>query len=76
MSKGQKKKITVKVLPGEAVFVASVEVLDHIYQTYMYMAGESTNEEEAQSWANVAEQVLDWSNKTYYSGGETNEEEW
>lgn len=76
MSKGQKKKVTVKTLPGEAVFVASIDILNHIAETYLYMAQASDSTEEAQSWADVASQINEWIKKTYHSEGNYSDEEW
>lgn len=76
MSKGQKKKVIVKLHPGEAVFVASVDILDHIKTTYLYMASATDDKEEKQSWINVADQVQEWIGKTYFSGENDYEEEW
>lgn len=76
MSKGQKKKITVKILPGEAVFVAPVEVLQHISDTYIHLSGQSETKEEMESWASVSDHINEWISRTYYSGQENYEEEW
>jgi hypothetical protein len=76
MTKAHKKKVIVKVHPGEAVFVASIDILEHISSTYLYMAETAPSREEADSWRDVAMQVQDWANKTYYSGEYTNDEEW
>lgn len=76
MSKGQKKKVTVKVMPGEAVVVASVDILEHIISTYVYLSESSTSKEEAQSWINVSQMLQEWVSKTYYRGGDDYEEEW
>jgi hypothetical protein len=76
MSKKQKKKITIKIVPGEAVFVATAEVLEHISATYLRIAAESKSFEEANSWKNTAESINNWIKKTYYSGEENYEEEW
>lgn len=75
MSKGQKKKLILKILPGEAAFVASVDVMEHIYETYMYMAS-STDSVESVSWQSVAELIREWIDKTHYSGQGDYEEEW
>jgi hypothetical protein len=74
---GVRKKVTVKVNPGEAVFVASLEVLQHIAGTYSYMASSCDNKEEADSWNAVSEDILSWITDTYYSGqADDFEEEW
>jgi len=76
MSKSQKKKVTVKTLPGEAVFVASVDVFNHIMETYIYMADSAATVEEAESWKSVVFQIDEWVKKTYHSDGDQIEEEW
>ena len=76
MSKGYKKKITVKTVPGEAVFVAPVEVLNHIAETYEYMASSSDTIEEINSWQQVAVDIRYWIARTYHKDGENFSEEW
>jgi hypothetical protein len=76
MSKGQKKKVNVKIYPGEAIFVAPMEVMEHIHDTYMCMAEGSSTVEDADSWREVAEQIKEWSHRTYFSGEEQEDEEW
>lgn len=76
MSKGQKRKVTVKTMPGEAVFVASVDVLKHIAETYVYMSSQSSSKQEADSWIDVAEQINQWIQKTYHSESDYSDEEW
>jgi hypothetical protein len=76
MSKGHKKKVTVKTIPGQAVFVASVEVLTHIAQTYQYMASTSNSEEEINSWKQVSADIIQWISKTHHKEGEKFDEEW
>jgi hypothetical protein len=75
MSKGQKKKLILKIFPGEAAIVASVDVLEHIYETYLYMAS-STDSVESGSWQSVAELIREWIDKTQYSDQGDYEEEW
>ncbi len=38
MSKGLKKKVSVKLMPGQAIFVTNIEVLQHIAETYIYLS--------------------------------------
>jgi hypothetical protein len=72
-----KKKISLKLLPGEAALVADVETLKHISATYRYMASECSSIEEAESWNNVAETIDYWVDETYYLGDvEDFDEEW
>lgn len=72
-----KKKVTVKVNPGEAIFVASVETLSHIAETYSYMASSCEDKNEAQAWNSVSEDILEWISQTQYSSQVDDfEEEW
>jgi hypothetical protein len=57
-----KKKVTVKVAPGQAVLVADVAIFEHIALVYYDMASQS---EDPDSWRNVADTVMEWMNKTY-----------
>ena len=72
----QKKKVTVKVMPGEAIFVADMEVLKGIMDVYSNMAKESKNPEDVKYYSSVVSQILDWTTKTFYSGQADDEEEW
>ena len=71
-----KKKVTVKVSSGQAVFVASVDILNHIAETYLYMASASDLKEESQSWTDVADSIKEWIGKTYVPEEQSYEEEW
>lgn len=74
---GIKKKVTLKLLPGEAVFVSNIETLEHIAQTYSYMAETCEDNNEVESWLEVAASIRDWISNTYYSGQEEDfEEDW
>jgi hypothetical protein len=77
MSKGIKKKVSVKLMPGQAIFAADIEVLQHIAETYMYLSQSSETNEEKQSWISISEDVVKWMNQTYYTGQDDGqEEEW
>lgn len=77
MSKGIKKKVSVKILPGEAVFVSSVEVLQHIAETYVTLSENCETQEDKLLWLSVSEDINNWISQTYYSGQENEqEEEW
>lgn len=72
-----KKKIILKLLPGEAAFVADYETMQHISETYKYMALECGSKEEAEAWSDVANRINEWIKETYYSGDtEDFDEEW
>jgi len=75
MTKVQKKKLILKILPGEAAIVASVDILEHMYETYLYMAS-SADSVESDSWQSVAELIREWIDKTQYSDQGDYEEEW
>lgn len=72
----QKKKVTVKLLPGQAVYVTDADVLKHIAETYLAMAQQCENDVEKESWLNVAQEIFDWSAKTLYKEEDDYEEEW
>jgi hypothetical protein len=72
----QKKKVTVKVMPGEAIFVADMEVLKGIMDVYSNMAKESKDEKDIKYYSSIVSQILDWTTKTFYSGQADDEEEW
>ena len=77
MSKGLKKKVSVKLMPGQAIFVTNIEVLQHISETYIYLSEASETHEEKQSWISISEDVVKWMNETYYTGQDDGqEEEW
>jgi hypothetical protein len=76
MSKGSKKKVTVKTLPGEAVVVAPIEVLTHIIKTYQFMSTSAETEEEEEFCKLVALRINEWIKKTYHSESDYQDEEW
>jgi hypothetical protein len=76
MSKKQRKKISVKVTPGDAVYVAPIETLLHIVETYKYMGSQKELKEDSEFCLNVCEDIAKSIQKTYYPVGEFNEEEW
>lgn len=70
----QKKKVTVKVSAGQAVFVADLSVFEHMTELYRSMASTS---DDPDSWIIVADSIIDWVSKTYVPEGESyDEEEW
>jgi len=73
-----KKKVSVKLVPGQALFVADIEVMNHIIQVYSDMSVTCQNDDESNAWMDVALQIEEWCNKTYHSGDtqEDYEEEW
>lgn len=72
-----KKKVAVKVSPGQAIFVADLSVLEHIKSTYIYMSETCGDSNEANSWLDVAKDIDKWIEKTYVpEQGNYEEEEW
>jgi hypothetical protein len=72
----QKKKVTVKITPGEAIFVAEMEVLKHIMDTYSAMAKSSKEQSDVAQFNKIASDILEWTTRTFYSGQADDEEEW
>jgi hypothetical protein len=73
----QKKKITIKVLPGQAVYVANVSKLEHISELYRSMSDQSETQEEKQSWLEVSQEINKAIFETHFIPEESYEdEEW
>lgn len=70
-----KKKINVKINSGEAIFVAPVEVLQHIAETYYYMSMSCEDVQEKESWLNVSSDIQDWISRTYFDGTLSDEDD-
>lgn len=72
-----KKKVVLKLLPGQAAVVADVSILEHISETYKYMASECSDPQESEDWLRVSLNINQWISETYYSGElEDFDEEW
>lgn len=78
MSKKQhtKKKVTVKVNSGQAVYVADLSRLEHIISLYEYMAESCDDHGEKQDWLDVSQDIRNWITETYFSPEDNYEEEW
>ena len=78
--KSQKKKVILKVNPGEAIFVADLQVLTDIMDTYTSMAKDSKDPKAKEAYSEIVSQILDWTTRTYYSGqgdsDDGDEQEW
>lgn len=73
----QKKKVTVKILPGQAVFVADASILNHISETYVNLAESYSDEADIQACMDIANDISEWVAKTYYDpSGDSEDEEW
>jgi hypothetical protein len=72
-----KKKVSVKLMPGEAIFVASTEVLEHIIYTYNLLGDTEDSPENKEHWYGVAQAVEEWLNNTINNTEENEvEEDW
>jgi hypothetical protein len=72
-----KKKVNVKVAPGEAIFIADAAVLEHIAEVYESMAETELSEDSKTAWINVSLSIREWVAKTYVPIQEDYEdEEW
>ena len=72
-----KKKVSVKVAPGEAIFIADAAVLEHIAEVYESMAESELSEDSKTAWINVSLSIREWVAKTYVPIQEDYEdEEW
>jgi DNA-binding transcriptional regulator YbjK len=73
----QKKKVTVKILPGQAVYVADISTLEHMSKLYRSMSDKCETQEEKQSWIEVSEQINKAILETYFSPEKNiDDEEW
>lgn len=71
-----KKKVNVKVAPGQAVFVADVDILNHIAEVYEVMASNEEDETSKNAWINVSISIKEWVEKTYIPEEDVYDEEW
>jgi hypothetical protein len=69
MSKKQntKKKVTVKLLPGQAIYVADMDRFDHIISIYESFAKDCVDREEKRSWLEIADEIRISVRDTYFS---------
>lgn len=73
----QKKKVTVKIVPGQAVFVADAHIMQHIAETYIEMANSYSDQSDAEACREVANSVYEWLEKTYFNPeSDFSDEEW
>lgn len=72
-----KKKVSVKLLPGEAIYVASIEVLTHIMDTYKTFGDQESDKEYKEFWYGVSNSIAEWMQSTKNKMEEfDNEEDW
>lgn len=71
-----KKKVTVKVLPGQAIYVADLSRFEHIISVYESLAHECVEKEEKEAWTNIILDIQQWMQDTYYNPEGSYEEEW
>lgn len=73
----QKKKVTVKLMPGQAIFVADSNILQHIAETYVDLANNYTTQIDKDACRDVANSVYEWLEKTYFNpDNDSSDEEW
>lgn len=73
----QKKKVTVKLMPGQAIFVADSNILQHIAETYTEMANTYVAQVDKDACRDVANAVYEWLEKTYFNPDiDYSDEEW
>lgn len=65
MSKIRKKHIS-KVLPGDAVVIMQYDTLMYLAETFDALAAEQEEEEAAQAWRDIADDIRIQSNETHY----------
>lgn len=70
-----KKKINVKLVPGETVIVIDYETAMHIAETYDYLANEN-QDEYSDSFRAVADLVRSQAFENYVSNSEEDYEDW
>jgi hypothetical protein len=78
MSKKQltKKKINLKLLPGESAVVLTYDQLMHIAETYDYLGG-SNQDEYSQSFYDLADEIRKQSLENYFdSNSDEYDDEW
>jgi hypothetical protein len=71
-----KKKINIKLSPGQAAFVADIEILQHIAEVYETMAFNEQDKTSKDAWINVSLSIKDWIEKTYIPQEDIYDEEW
>lgn len=75
--KNTKKKVTVKVLPGQAIYIADMDRFDHIISLYESHAKECADRDEKRSWLEIAEDIRIRVLETYFSPEEDyDDEQW
>lgn len=59
MSKKQlnRKKLNIKLVPGETAVVMSYDIFMHIAATYDFLATEQDNESDAQAFRDIADSI-------------------
>lgn len=73
----QKKKVTIKIVPGEAIFVADISIMHHIAETYNDLANSFQDQVDKEACYNVCNMIYEWSEKTYFNpDDEYSDEEW
>lgn len=78
MSKKQvnKKKVSIKLIPGETAVVLGYDTFMHIAQTYDYLAGQEEESEHRDAYYEIADAIRYQSAENYFDGGSGDEDEY
>jgi hypothetical protein len=71
-----KKKISVKLMPGQSVLVLDYDSLMHLAGTCDFLATEQENLEDAEAWRYMADEIRFQANENLYSQNQEYSEEW
>jgi hypothetical protein len=73
-----KKKVTLKIAPGQAAFVADLKVLEHIARTYISFGDSEQDDQYKQYWYGISKEISEWTKETYnpIEEGYEDEESW
>lgn len=71
-----KKKISVKLLPGQSIVVMDYDSLMYLANTCDFLASDQDNLEDAQAWRSIADEIRFQANENVFSEDENYLEEW
>jgi hypothetical protein len=61
----QKKKVTLKIAPGQAAFVADLAVLEQMMKTYVSLGDGEHESQYKEYWYNISKDISEWIKETY-----------
>jgi hypothetical protein len=71
-----KKKVSVKLMPGQSVLVLDYDSLMHLASTCDFLAIEQENQQDAEAWRYIADEIRFQANENLYSQNQEYSEEW